>query len=805
MKKILGMKNYLIILTMLVILLSPVQASLIVNKVTDEFSLESPYPVDSVKACQCSTRTDILEVKNIGDFEALFTVEILSPIKDMITVSDDTFELYPKEENKVYIYIDAPCDEPLNAFYVAKVKTNYGRSKEIYKDVISKKCQNIKFTSRMFEDTIPPGEIGVVEITLQNVADFTDTFRITPDKDPDNVVLSSEEVSLAPDEETVVYLYVKYPLGDYGEKEIPFTITSEKGNNYAKGVESYEIENDYDFAITTEDFEISACEDVTKKAVITFTNLAESTLNRYYLSLTAPGFAKLSQDSLDLEAGEEDSITLVINPTQEDVGEYDIILTADSHYGFIHKEKSFKLKVKDCFDSTIELGDAEGEFEGKACCGQKIYYLNIRNDGLYEEAYEIIVDSPGWTEVREEDHFVKLRPSQNANIPVTINFPCTDAEQTAFVIVKQIRAPQQTHELRINLESLSKRSCYNIDLLQDQYRINYGTESVPMLLQNTGLEGGTYKLELGELESRFVYLDQEIMEFEAGEMKVLHVHPKNYSAYKEGTYLNKLTLSITLIEADEDLDLDYQRQFWVVLRDKNFLAKAIDYIRGFNYSRIGWCGLLSLILLGLAVILLLIVVVVRFKPNMKIKRIKVKTIKVIKVINIILIFLLIASILMLILLGNPNTSKFYESPSENRSALNHEWRLNTPYQIDLSQYFDDPDMDVLSFTASQPHHIQIDVNEGIATLKPEHNWAGEEQVVFTANDEKGGTADSPIMTLKVLNKKPVGILGYWSAYCTHINIVLFIVLILLVLLFFDMLEEKGYNYYRPKNRRKKKR
>jgi len=49
----------------------------------------------------------------------------------------------------------------------------------------------------------------------------------------------------------------------------------------------------------------------------------------------------------------------------------------------------------------------------------------------------------------------------------------------------------------------------------------------------------------------------------------------------------------------------------------------------------------------------------------------------------------------------------------------------------------------------------------------------------------------------VLNKKPVGILGYWNAYCTHINIVIFIVIVLLLLLFFDILEEKGYKYYLP--------
>ncbi|MBW2990264.1 hypothetical protein KY348_01015 [Candidatus Woesearchaeota archaeon] len=802
MKKILGIKTYIAFLGVLLLLLSSAQAALIVNVVTDEFSLESPYPVDNVKACECSTRSDILEIKNIGDFKALFKIEIFSPIRDLITLSDDTFELEPGEENKVYVYIDVPCDEPLQTYYVASVSTNYGRSKEIYKEVVSKKCQNIKFTSKVLNDEIFPGNIITIQVDLQNVGEFTDTFRITPEEYKDFTVLSKEEVTLEPDEETSVFMYLKFPLTYYGNTNYPFVISSEKARNHARGFENFIIERDYDFAVTTETFEIEACEDITKKAVITFTNLAK-TPNTYYMHLTAPGFARLSQASLTLEPEEEDSVSLVIEPAQQHLGVYELILSIGTEYGDINKEKSFKLVVKDCFDSKVKIEEQESLVTDKTCCGQKIYKLNIRNDGLYEEPYAIIIDSPGWVGAREEDRYVRLKPTQNANIPIYINFPCTDTTQTAFVMVKQIRPPYETHEIRLELESMSKRTCYNVDLLQEKHRINYDTASIPMLLQNTGLRGGTYKLELGELESRFVYLDQDTMAFEPGETKVLHLYPKNYSAYKQGTYLNQLTLTLSLIE--EELDIDYKRQFWIVLKDKNFIVKAVDYIKNFNYSRIGWCGLLTLILAGLAVIMLIVVIILRVKPNLRIKRIRAKYMRVIKVINIILIFLLIISILIIILIGNPDTSKFYEMPSESTSALYHEWRMNTPYQVDLKQYFDDPDLDVLSFTASQPNHIHVSIQESTAILRPEHNWAGEEYIVFTANDNKGGVTDSPIMTLKVLKRKPVGVMGYWNTYCIHINLVLFIVLILLVLLFFDILEEKGYKYYLPKNRRRKKR
>ena len=323
MKKILGIKNYLPLLLMFVLFISPVQAALIVNKVTDEFSLESPYPQVNLKGCQCSTRTDILEIKNIGDFEALFTVEIYSPMTDRITLSDDTFELVPGEDTKVYVYIDFPCEEPVNTHYVAKVRTNYGRSKEIYKEIISRKCQNIKFTSQVLNEEILPGETVTIQLDLQNVADFTDTFKITPEMFNEYTVMSEEEVSLAPDEETTIFMYVKYPLHFYGKIDYPFTITSEKGGNKVRGVENFVILRDYDFTVKTEELEVSACEDITKKTLITFANLA-NTPNIYYVHLTAPEFVKLSQNQLDLEAGEEDTISMVITPTQADIGEYNM-------------------------------------------------------------------------------------------------------------------------------------------------------------------------------------------------------------------------------------------------------------------------------------------------------------------------------------------------------------------------------------------------------------------------------------------------------------------------------------------------
>jgi hypothetical protein len=814
MKKTIGLKNILLLIMMLAILVMPVQAALIVNKVTDEFSIQSPYPVDNVKSCQCGVRTEKIIVKNLGDFDTLYKAEVISPIQDLITVSDKSFNLAPGEEKVVEVYINTPCDTSLNTYYVVKICTNYGRSKEIYKNFVSQKCQNIKLECSLMnpDKEILPGDIVAIKADIQNVAGFQDTYDVAPQYYKEFTTQSSEKITVNPDDKKSVFIYVKLPVGQYGKIDYPIVVSSEKGANNANCLLSFDIAKDYDYSVKTDEFEISACDDVAKQSIITIENLAK-TPNKYYMYLSAPGFVNLSQKQLSLDAGEKENIALNINPKHGNAGTYDLTLSIGTEYGQMEKQKSFKMTVKDCFDTKVQVGAQTCEtstgcdekqqmwnsLSDRACTGQKNYVLNIRNDGLYEQTYQITADSPGWVSVGKDNEFVKLRPSQQINIPIKASLPDMDAKQASFVMVKQMSAPYEAHEVRIDLESLSERSCYNVELLQDKYSINYEDGSIPLLLQNTGLYGGTYNVALGDMDSKFVYLEDKEIKFNAGEMKVLRIAPKNASLYKQGTYLNQLTLKITPV----DQGITYDRQFWIVLKDKSFVAKALVYIKNFNYSRIGLCGLATLILLVVLGLLIIGLIYMKLKKDLKIKRIKAAKMKKIKMLNIVLIGILILSVLVLFLLGNPDNTRFYEQPSNSTSMLYLEWKQNTPHQVDLNKYFKDPDMDALSYTSSQPDHIQVKIQGSIATLTPEFGWSGTEHIVFTANDGKGGLADGNVMTLHLLKKMPIGFMDYWNTYCKQVNIVIMMLIVVVILLLLDVVEEKGYNYYNPNKNRKK--
>jgi hypothetical protein len=784
------MKNLLkatLFISILILTVAAVQAELYVNVVSDEFSIESPYPVHTVKECQCGTRTEVVKITNLGDFDTLFTLQIDSPISQYMTISRDKFSLIPGEATEVNIYITAPCDLPINSFYIIRVSTNYGREKELYKEFTSAKCQNIKFTNRILNSQVYPGQPACSEIELQNAGDFQDSFTITP-----NIpysYASRPTVELEGGEKTKLNVCTILPVENFGTVNQPFTITSQKANSVSYGGNKYEILRDYDFTVKTEN-ELDVCAEVTTQKMVTVENLAR-TPNEYYLSFKGPTFVNATQNAFTLSGYESETTVFGISPAKTDVGEYELSLNTKTKYGQMSKDRQFKLVVSDCYNliATIDSANAVSE---KSCCGEKSYSLNIINKGLFEEAYQVIVDSEGWLSIDSSNEFVRLKPAQQVNIPVTANLPCTDSKSTSYVIVKQLKAPYKQVELKINLESLSKSSCQDVELLVQNYEINYDIKSISLLVQNNGLQGGEYRLELEEdpkIKNSLQLLEKNLT-LDPGEVKAIHLIPSNMTGYQPGRYLNKLVLVPT------GQAIEYDRQFWVALKPNSFFVNAMDFFRGINYTQIGFCGFVSLVIA--AIIILLLIFALYAKKRMKIKRIKAVTIKKLRVFNMFVVALLLACILLLVVLGAPDDSRFYESPSNTTNPLTLEWKENTAYSLDLSNYFSDPDNDILGYSANQPDHIHVNIRENIATMTPEFSWSGTEYAVFTANDAKGGLTDSPAIAMHILHRQPIGLISYWSLYCRQINIVLLMLILLVVLLITDIFEEKGYRHYLPK-------
>lgn len=75
--------------------------------------------------------------------------------------------------------------------------------------------------------------------------------------------------------------------------------------------------------------------------------------------------------------------------------------------------------------------------------------------------------------------------------------------------------------------------------------------------------------------------------------------------------------------------------------------------------------------------------------------------------------------------------------------------MNSDYTVDLSTYFSDEDNDVLTYTAKAGEHLYAAIKESLAILSPERDWTGKTNVIFGADDGKGGYVESPALAVNV--------------------------------------------------------
>jgi hypothetical protein len=78
---------------------------------------------------------------------------------------------------------------------------------------------------------------------------------------------------------------------------------------------------------------------------------------------------------------------------------------------------------------------------------------------------------------------------------------------------------------------------------------------------------------------------------------------------------------------------------------------------------------------------------------------------------------------------------------------------NRVYNLDLSNWFFDPDGDKLEYGARENINLNIDIKGSKVSIRPVRNWHGTEQVVFYADDGKGGVASSARFYVHVIETK----------------------------------------------------
>ncbi len=762
----------LLILSVL-LLASSAQAELVINKYTNDFTLASPDN-QQIKLCSCQTRVDKLVVENTGSFESSYAIAVQSAYPRKIRLAQDSFSLSPGDSREVPVYIEDSCGVQGTFAYDIAVTNSYGRTQRLSRTIRADACQVALVSVTPLDKTVSMCQDATFAATVTNVAPYAETFTLGMGGNDAFATYPRHELSLAPGESATQNVTLRFPCATYGTKDVAFMAYAGKDGLAASAHATLAIRNDFAFALNLSTG-MDACAQSTTISPLLVQNQADAP-DRVRLTLDGPSFVTFDggarEKTLDLDPNASASVDLRVAPGNGSMGSHAVTVRALDLYGGVSKARDTTLSVDDCYDATLEVRTAPDIAlvgADRDCCGPKTYYVNVRNAGDRTQAFQLRLDGPSIFTLDETT--VTLGPSQNVNVPLRAQLPCTNDTYQATVIAYPVGEPQANASAALTVESLTRRACYMVQIDGDEVSVRDDTPLVPLIVKNVGARGGNYTIATND--TLFALRESEI-ELRAGEEKAVHLVPlQNLSSQEKGRYVVLPTLTL------REEGIPYVESVGIQLRGKNAFERFNDWLFGLSVSGWGSCAKVSLALFAFLVVLVAVLLLTYAGKVSSVRRgMGRQALLLLRICIVALIAIL--GISLLFLTPPSREARFERSADGNATVL--EWYQNEKFTLDLNDYFKDPDSDTLTYAASQPADISASISGATLTLTPDHNFAGEDTLVVTASDEKGGVADSPTFLLRVIPRRDLTFAQWVGVWCEYVIVALLLAILVVLLL-----------------------
>lgn len=732
------MNRLLTLMLATLLLVSGGQGALSVSVVQHDTDVQSTY--DNLKVCSCGSTTDVIRVKNVGQLQATYMYELQSD-QPWFTLDRNGDTLQPGQTDEFYVYTNTPCGTMEVGSYSVYVASEYGRYRAIEKTVEAGVCENIRTWISPRIATVEPCAEQTFDIYVTNVGTFRDTYQVSG--------LSDDFVDLQPGESTVVQQTFVASCEQWGTNDLLFTIKSQRNALSVDQIATVTVPRAFDFSLGVERPASPVCLDVTSVLPVTVKNI-EDRANTF--TLTADPWTQGT--TLALEGGEEKTVGLPFTPTRD--GERTVTVTALGGNGSIEKQASVAVAVEACYGLQVTAPSTL-----QACAGDLVLPFTIESQGTQTQEVTFDVKSNVTTKLSSAGD--TLYPSRTLTPSVELRVP--DADRSYYVTL-EATATHASVQATTNIDAYSTETCYYAAPTSHKFRVYTDQTVLPVVIHHDGIQPATYDV---HYEGTFITPLEQQITLLPGAQAVLHLAVSS-EGHETGRYVDRLTLA--------SHGVDYTTDFEITLREKGSWQRFVDAWRwGGDFWFCSIASIIALLILLVATVFIIGVLLGFWKYNNPLWLSK-------QTAGIVGAALLIV-LLVLLIVSAPKLSRTYERPlAPNPGDLFFEMGTGMQTQLDLTQYFADPDNDSLRFvTANQPEHLLIDIQGNAAMIKPRGSWSGEETIVFTASDGRSGMTDSDLIRVSVVPYKPITFLEYWTRACWFITwLFLFLAVALLTML-----------------------
>ncbi len=733
----------------------------------------------AISACSCAGARDPITITNLASYDVTFT---LSADTTAVTFSENAVVLAPQESRTVSATIAADCSTGTQEYEIS-VKSNLGLEKRFAKTITTTQCQNIEMRLKTMNSTVLPCSPARFLIFVTNVGPFSEDYSISSNHDAE-MKYSARTFTLQPNTTAQVNASVTFDCSIFGSKDITFTTRSIK-NGLTASIDSpitidragYNFDilfNNKPLANDTPTATVQVCNRV-YRTLIPLTIINSGSVDNTFTITTKslPKYITLNDvdREISLKAGESKTVYFSAD-TQAFRYEnaYDAFtVTIKSKLGDIKKEQRIGVNHLLCYEHTISIAGIAKNSEKNpiftVANSLYSYDVTVKNLGMYTEDIALSIQgAPSGVALSQKSITVKSGESKTVRLFIT----GPDTNEIYHITVTAALKNQISETSGVWIKSFDVQESHKIAITKNLYRINYQTAAITIPVKNTGISDGTYTVRFNG--NPMLTLNTSQVTLNAGESKTvtLLAHTNNISA---GDYSGTLTLVHT------DSQASYSTPITVRLKDKSVFTKAWEF---FAFGTV--CRQFSLIEIILILLAIAFIIFIAIRgPHYPYKfwnRVRYK-LPILAILALVFVF---GVVLVILFAGLPKTQGQVYNLTQDYDTLRFQMVENGQFSINAAKYFSDPDNNTLVYSINRSRHIGGVVEKNMVTFVPARDWFGTEAVSIIADDRQGGTAQSPQITLTVVEAVKRSQTELYTIYCWYINLAYFAIILGLVFL-----------------------
>ncbi len=721
----------------------------------------------TVNAIPCGSATKSVTIQNTRAEQSTYELSVDGDASDYVTFSTLSFILNPRQSATINTFYNIPCNAKPGTYTTDLYFSDGETEKVLTQDVIVSTPDNINVTMQQNSAVIAPCETAGYTLDLHNPLNFTEIYAISGTGHPNFHVSEKDAVILGNEHKTIMISVTPDDCTESGTFPLTVSIESEKSSQS----EEYALEliiKSTDIPILAEGISKIRTDYEDSTAELTIENTGDR-VTQYSLSVEGAPWATISPSTVSLNPGQSKAIALRLAPAEEKAGAHPITLFATVEQTGISYSK----------DLTIVLRP-ETLFERNPALVIAIIVVIL---AIIAGAYYLVkyFRSPAfkgrlqhWKEKREASKKVKAQKRAEL-LRRKLELQRKEMER------KQAERDRIKKQIERKVEKAYRKDYHVVakkDLIIGKTKTNkakifsiiFGIIVLiliaiawPIIWPNRasvgiGLIIFAVILAAKELARTRVirinwkYLpentEKTIIAWENG-LKLLSLTSekaiKNFKLLIKKTHA-KATPSPAVYQTFQfktntpEETIDAKATFSV---SKRWLARKNAEVEDFRlarYSNQTW-NTIPLKKTGESKSAIFFTAdIAKYGTYSLYARVKKQPTPASH--KLTWIFVGIALLIALAIALSPQ-------PHITRGIPPQVWQQDMVQSLDLSNYFKDPDSDMLIFSATETQHITIDIAGSTAYLTPETGWTGEERVKFMADDEKGGKMTSNTVPLRV--------------------------------------------------------